>query len=206
MGCVGKDAQSTQSPSSPPSASPSSTPSESPSPTSTPALSVTPTPAKDEQPSGAPEIADAASLFEKIIADANALLDESEKMGPPYINPVTSDDCLPMLGLEPEDFSGDVDEAYVSNAAIMTIAHEIALIKCSDADAAARVKRLIASGFNSGRWICVFPDRSLVIEAGEYVMLAATGASISEALVNSFVSNLGGAADDADVFYTKPAE
>jgi hypothetical protein len=180
-------------------------PTETPTPTETPMPTPTPTeaPTPTETPTPTPEPIDTASALDAILLGANETLADDEKMGMTFTDPVTADNCQGMLGLTAEEFDEYVVSAYTSNAAIISIAHEVALIECADEPAAAKVKELVANGFDSLRWICVFPDHSLIISSGRYVMLAATRDNFSDAVVASFTSYMGGAGDP-DVFYTSP--
>jgi hypothetical protein len=67
------------------------------------------------------------------------------------------------------------------------------------------VKRLIAAGFDSGKWICVRPERSAVLESGNYVLLAVGGAESVEALLESFRALAGGTAGEANIFFQEDA-
>ncbi|MDR2356945.1 MAG: hypothetical protein LBD92_02510 [Oscillospiraceae bacterium] len=152
----------------------------------------------------APLPTDTKSMLETIVAGADALLADEDKVGMTFTDPVTADNCRGMLGLTEDEFQKYVVGAYTSNAAIISIAHEVALIECANADDAAQVKALVAKGFDSLRWICAFPDRSLAVESDKYVLLAASSAKYCDAIVSSFTAELGDAAGQADIFYTKP--
>jgi hypothetical protein len=133
---------------------------------------------------------------------ANALLDDRHKFGMTFNDSVTEDTCQGKLGLTPEQFGQYVSEAYVSVAAISAFAHEVALIRCADAGAAAEVRKLVALGFDSGQWVCVSPDQSYVMGSGEYVLLVATSDPGADAIKAAFAALAGGDSGDADVFFT----
>jgi hypothetical protein len=179
---------------------PSPSPSPSPTPEAPPSASPSDTPPPDDTPS---EI-DTKSLLEAIVAGAGDLLADEDKLGMTFTDPVTADNSEGMLGLTAEEFGEYAVSAYASNAAIISIAHEAALIECVDDAAAKSVKALVAKGFNSEKWICVFPDRSLVVDSGRYVLLAASSVKYCDAVVASFTSAMGGAAGQPDIFYTRP--
>ncbi|OQA73890.1 MAG: hypothetical protein BWY35_00138 [Firmicutes bacterium ADurb.Bin248] len=114
---------------------------------------------------------------------------------------ITAETCQSYLGLTPEQLSEYAEDAYVSMAAMNVSAHLTALVKCKDAASAAEVKSLVAKGFDSGRWVCVRPDRCLVVEAGSYVFLIASYDEIATALEDAFRALAGDAAGEADVFF-----
>jgi hypothetical protein len=199
----GGDGEPTQTPGAPESTA-------APEPTATPAPEPTATPAPtaeepDPDTPDTPSYADTATVLEEILAGANDMLADDDKLGMTFTDPVTADNSQGMLGLSAVDFDEYVVSAYTSNAAIISIAHEVALIECEDEDAAAKVKELVAGGFDSLRWICVYPEHSLVISSGRYVMLAATRDSFSNAAVASFTAYMGGAGDP-EVFYAGPEQ
>ncbi|MDR1069873.1 MAG: DUF4358 domain-containing protein [Gracilibacteraceae bacterium] len=117
---------------------------------------------------------------------------------------VTAENCQGMLGLTPEQFAEYVTDAYVSNAALTTSAHEVALVKCNDPAAAAEVKALIAEGFDSQKWVCVLPDESSVVDSGSYVLLLATSSDYAEALTAGFTALAADNTGEKIVFYTSP--
>jgi len=106
------------------------------------------------------------------------------------------------LGLTDAQFAQLVESAYEAKATILTMAQRTAVVKCKDAAAAAQVKKLIAEGFDSHQWICVFPDRSVVVESGSYVLLAVGIAETTDALVEAFRAVSGGNTGSPDVFFT----
>ncbi|MDR0434005.1 MAG: DUF4358 domain-containing protein [Gracilibacteraceae bacterium] len=143
-----------------------------------------------------------SEILTAVIAGAGELL--AAEPPPSFEAPVTTEDCQGMLGLTPEQFETYVTDAYASNAALLTNAHEIALVKCNDPAAAAEVKTLIAAGFDSGKWICVAPDESSVIDSGSYVLLTVTSEEYAEALIASFISLAANNTGEKSVFYTRP--
>ena len=115
---------------------------------------------------------------------------------------VTEENVTSMLGLTPEEFSEYVEQAHVSVGALSTSAHLVAIVKCHDSAAANHVKELIAQGFDSGRWVCVAPDESFAVEAGDYVLLVASREEGAAALKDAFGSMAGELIGNVDVFFT----
>jgi hypothetical protein len=148
---------------------------------------------------------DLSDILTSVLNGANELLDEQTQLGKSFEDVVTAENCQGMLGLSAEEFEQSVAEAYVSTAAVITSAHEVALIKCKDFESASLVKKQVAAGFDSNKWICVTPDQSFVIDSGSYVLLAATTNAHAEAIKQSFETVAGSNVGDADVFYTSAA-
>jgi hypothetical protein len=99
-----------------------------------------------------------------------------------------------------------VDSACESAAAITTFAQSTAVVKCKSVAAAAEVKKLVAAGFDSHKWICVFPEQSVVVESGSYVLLAVGKAQATDALVEAFKAISEGNTGSPDVFFTSDGE
>ena len=101
------------------------------------------------------------------------------------VNPEMSQNAL---GLSPGDFERLVEDVAISTAAIMTHAHEVAIIKAKDAAAAKEAKDIIAGdgGYDAGKWICVFPGEAGVVESGPYVLLVASEAEVADAIIDAF--------------------
>jgi hypothetical protein len=157
-------------------------------------------PAVSDTLSGSP-----AEIMESLRSGADALLSNEDKLPMSFDSPVDGETCQDRLGLTPEQLEQYVEDGVVLTAAIITHAHELALVKCKDAASAVEVKKLIADGFDSGKWICVFPEESFVMDSGSYVLLAATTAAAADALRQSFASLAGELVGEAKVFYTGSA-
>lgn len=163
----------------------------------------------DTDPAAAPPTdtlsGDLPTILASILDGANARLEELDKFTGGdfgfHEDSVTLDNCKSVLGLEPGEFEQYVTEAYFSTPEIMPWAHEVVLIRCKDFTAAAEVKRLVAAGYDAGKWVCVFPDEGFVMDSGSYVLLAATSAKGTAALRQSFESVAQGFVGEADVFY-----
>ena len=106
------------------------------------------------------------------------------------------------LGLTDEQFAQYVEAAYEAKAAINTMAQSTSVIKCKSAADAAEVKKRIAAGFDSNKWICVFPEQSVVVESGSYLLLAVGKVDATNAIVEAFKTLSGGNIGTPDVFFT----
>ena len=138
----------------------------------------------------------AANTLAGIIVDVQADLPMM------FEDAITAETAQGMLGLTPEQFEKYVSEAAASTAAISTFAIQISLVKCNDFTAATEVKSLIAKGYDSGKWICVFPEQSMTVESGSYVLLAVGPADTVDAILKSFTDAAAGNVGSPDVFFT----
>ena len=114
---------------------------------------------------------------------------------------VSPDNAQYYLGLSSEQFTQYVESAAVKEAAINAQAHLVAVIKCADADSAAELKTLIATNFDPLRWICVTPEQCFVVDADNYLVLAATYADVATALQTAFADAAGSNMGAVEVFY-----
>ena len=114
---------------------------------------------------------------------------------------ITADNVQRYLGLSADQLSQYVTATAVKEAAINAQAHLLAVVQCVDNDAAAEVKSLIAQNFDPQRWVCVLPEQCFVVEAGNYVFLAATYNDVAEALKTAFANAAGSSMGEITVFY-----
>jgi hypothetical protein len=154
-----------------------------------------------EQPAQDTLSGDVSELLALVLSTANDSLGEDDKTAPSLEDTVSAETSQNLLGLSAADFGTYVESAAVSSAAIITFAHEVALIKCIDFDAAVEVKRLVAEGFDSARWVCVKPDVSIVQDSGSYVLLVVSREIIADAVLTSFSDLAGGNVGEPVTFY-----
>ena len=146
---------------------------------------------------GAPE-----DLLKQILAEATASFDDDRSMPMVFYAEVTAENSQNQIGLSGADFDKYVTSASVATAAIATFAHEAALIRAKDAASAAEIKKLIAAdgGYDSRKWICVMPEKSCVIESGNYVLLAVSRAEVVDAIVAAFTDAAGNVGEPNEFF------
>ena len=142
-------------------------------------------------------------ILARIIEDAGKTMPDDRPMPMCFDMEVTAETSQNSVGLSAGDFGQYVSSATVYTAAIATFAHEIALIQAKDASSAAEVKKRIAGegGFDSRKWICVFPEESCVIDSGVYVLLISSRADVAEAVVAAF-TEAAGSTGELNVFFT----
>ena len=105
-------------------------------------------------------------------------------------------------GLSEADFESHVTAVWHSMAGISTIAHQIIVYQCNDEDAAKAVKSIVSSegGYDPEKWVCVFPQTVVVVEAGTFVLLVASRREIADATVELFGDYFGDIGE-ANVFW-----
>ena len=111
---------------------------------------------------------------------------------PPML--VTAEQSQNAIGLSEADFGKYVEAAAQSMAAIGTFAHQIVVIQGIDDGAAVQIKKLVSSsgGYDPQKWICVFPEKAIAVEAGCYVLLVASYSEVAENAVKAFLDMAGG--------------
>ena len=130
-----------------------------------------------------------------VLTNLDAALKQSGIEMPMTLPPtaVTSEMSQNDIGLSTADFNRLVNSAASSLAAIGTFAHQIVIIQANDASAATEIKGLVSgtNGYDAQKWICVWPEKVIVVESGEYVLIAAAKADVVDAAVAEFRSEAG---------------
>jgi len=172
--------------------------------------SPTPTPPTDSGGGGgsSPGLSGStADILGKLVTEVTAKVQAAgEFMYMSMTTPVSAELSQNTAGLSEADFNSLVTEASSSMAAIGSQAHQIVLIKAKDGSSAGDVKKIIAGrvsgkdGYDSQKWICVWPEISIVVESGSYVLLAASRNDIVDAVLEVF-KEMAGSVGDVDVFY-----
>ena len=139
-----------------------------------------------------------ADILQQILDEAIAAL--GSEMPATISDPVTSETSPGLLGVLQDDFVSYVDEATVATAAIGTFAFQVAVIKCNSEDDAKTINEQIMKGYDSGKWICVFPEQSSTMVSGSYVFLAVGSVSQVGELSAAF-NDLAGVGSSQDIFY-----
>jgi len=115
----------------------------------------------------------------------------SEEIKPEMINSMT--------GLTTEQYLQYCKGNFYSTG-MSAVAHLVVMIECNDADSALAVKDIVAANFDTGRWVCVFPDQSFVVESGNFVFLVSTKSQFIEPLTNAFSAHFDGQIGEINVF------
>jgi hypothetical protein len=141
---------------------------------------------------------------EEVLGQILEVLSEAEIHTPMPLPPtvINKEDAGHQLGLSEADFDRLIESVYYSQAAIATFAHQIILIEAVNSQAATEVKNLISSagGFDPHKWICVFPEKALVIDSDNYVLLVASTAEVADEVLSIF-ETLAGITGSVKVFW-----
>jgi len=150
---------------------------------------------------------DPHQLLEKLVdAVTEEIKAAGEFMYMSFITDVTPDLSQNAAGLSEADFGSLVIAAASSMAAIGSQAHQIVLFQAKNSNAAAEVKKIVAGrasgkdGYDSQKWICVWPEQSIVVESGDYVLLVASRVDIVESALGVF-TEMAGKVGSVDKFY-----
>ena len=190
------------------------------SPTDSDINSPTPPTGEDTNTPAPPNGGDSASnlngsteeILGKLVDETTSIIEAAgEFMYMSSTTEVTADLAQNAIGLSEADFNSLVISASSSMAGIGSQAHQIILIQANDDNSAAEVKKLIAgrvngkSGYDSQKWICVWPQQSVAIESGSYVLLVASRNDIVDAALEVF-RGMAGSCGNADVFFEHAGE
>jgi len=153
------------------------------------------------------------AIIEKLVEDSKSAVEsdgESYYMSMTF--EITADTCRGYVGFSADNFDKYVIAAASSKAAIGSQAHEIILIQCKDDNAAKEVKELVErksdetdGGYDSMKWVCVWPMKTAVVESGSYVLIAASKDFIVDAAIDTFRS-MAGDIGEVDVIYEHSGE
>ena len=108
--------------------------------------------------------------------------------------PVGSDMSEFILGLSESDYDKYVDSAAHSTAAIGTFAHQIIIINAKDNASAQEIKKLVSGsgGYDAQKWVCVWPERCIAVDAGVHVLLVAARNPVVDAALDIFKDMMSG--------------
>jgi|GEM_PF-1037756 len=158
------------------------------------------------QDSGASALTDTSDVvLSQIIDDANIALGDANALPAAFTDPITVDTAPGMLGLVPDDFTPNVTDATGATAMLSSQAFLVAVAKCKDANSAVTVSGKIQDGFDSSKWVCVYPEQSLTMVSGQYVLLAVGTTVDTDALTEAF-KTAAGSAQGPYIFYTGVAD
>ena len=111
-------------------------------------------------------------------------------------------ELLYAAGLSENDYDNYVIDVAHSMAGIGTIAHQIVVYECKDAASAAQVKSIVSKtgGYDPEKWICVWPDTVIAVDAGSYVLLVAGKRDVADAAIEIF-GELAGTTNEVVTFW-----
>jgi len=159
-------------------------------------------PANNEQQNDKDTLSGATDkLLQRVVDEAKTNLSGSDAMPPAAMESITSENAPVLLGLIPDDFVSFVEEATVVQSMTNPPAFQVALVKCNDSDSASIINDQIKNGFDSGKWVSFYPEQSLTVVSGSYVLLAVGTEKQTAALAEAFISIAGDNASAPNIFY-----
>lgn len=103
-----------------------------------------------------------------------------------YHKKVDADSCQDILGLTPDEFASDLEDAVESKPEGSWFAHSIVVIKCKIGVDAAALAEKISKGTNPARFGCLKAEAVVVGQAGQYILLCASFQTTSDAVYATF--------------------
>lgn len=95
------------------------------------------------------------------------------------------------LGLKEDKFTSLVKDSIMYESAISPANESFCLIKVSDASKVEELKQEIFENCNPRKWICMSAERVVVLNSGEYIMLAMASQDSCNALIPAFKAYFG---------------
>lgn len=185
-----------------PTPTPSEQSSPKPSDSKKPEKSEKPNKSKESKESKSSDEKSAAAMLTKITGKAEEELGDEEKIPMSFDSEIKAE-ASTGIGLKTEQFEEYVEEGQISTAALTTSAHEIAVLKCKDENAALAVKALIAANYDSGKRVGVTPEKSAVVNFENYVLLVSSSEKIVETVLDTVKSEADDKAGEPNEFFPK---
>ena len=123
-----------------------------------------------------------------------------------FTEAVDEENSASYTGLTYLELTEQAQEAFSSQAEININPHLLVVLKGQDPAAARQLSEQIAEKFDSHRWVCVMPDQSFVVTAGDYVLLASTNNDIAEMIKVAFFELAGPSAGEVNEFFQFSAD
>lgn len=96
------------------------------------------------------------------------------------------------IGLETDEFNTYVEESVVYESMMGVFPQSICIVKINDASKVAELKQKIFNNSDTRKWICVSAEKAVVVDSGNYIMLAMGTKDICDKLVTAFSEEMGG--------------
>ena len=90
------------------------------------------------------------------------------------------------IGLASGDFETYVTDSVVYESMISPANESYCIIKVNDLAKVEELKQKIFDNCNPNKWICMSAERVVVLDSGEYIMLAMTSQDKGDALIKAF--------------------
>ena len=140
-------------------------------------------------------------ILQKILGDSTADIGAEDPFPIILNEKITQENAPGMLGISSDDFVSFVEDAMAGIDESGESAFQVAVLKCKDVSETESVAAMIQNGFDSSKWVFVFPEQSLTMISGEYILLAVGTAVQTDAIASAFQNAAGGSVADSKIFY-----
>lgn len=128
----------------------------------------------------------------EIAKKISSIMEKGEIMvNAPFTVDITSEMSEMYIGLSEDDFNANVLEAACYESMMMPSNQSFCLVKVKDTSKVEDLKQKIFDNCNPRKWICMTADRVIVLNSGEYIMLAMASQESCNALIPTFEAEFG---------------
>lgn len=109
----------------------------------------------------------------------------------PMQDAIPAESSLGFIGLSEEDFNTYVTESVVYESMISPAFQSICIVKVNDSSKINDLKKSILDNANPRKWICSSAEKVVVVDCGDYIMLAMSTEDLCTKLVTAFGEEIG---------------
>lgn len=132
-----------------------------------------------------PEASAASNIMTNIVAKAGA------EVNMPMQDAITAELSEGMIFLPEADFTKYVADGVFYESMISPAFQSLAIIKVNDTSKIAELKKTILDNSNPRKWLCSSAEKVVVVDCGEYIMLAMSTEDLCNKLVTAFGEQVG---------------
>lgn len=110
----------------------------------------------------------------------------------PMQEAITAESSSGFIGLSTEDFNAYVEDSVLYESMISPAYQSICMIKVNDSSKVESLKKSILDNCNPRKWVCTGADKAVVVNSGNYIMLAMSTEDLCDKLVTAFSEEIGG--------------
>lgn len=126
-----------------------------------------------------------AGIMQELITSANI------QIMAPNSAPIPQEMSEAWLGLNSGDFGTYVAESDMYESMISPANQSFCLVKVNDVSKVEDFKKEIFDNCNPRKWVCMSAERVIVLNSGEYIMLAMASQDSCNALISAFETKFG---------------
>jgi len=141
---------------------------------------------KTEQPAETKVLTDVmTSIVTKAQAEVRA----------PMMEAIPADMSLGFVGIDTEDFNKYVSESVVYESMISPSTQSICIVKINDSSKVIELKQKVFDNANPRKWVCTSAEKVVVVESGNYILLAMAAVDKCDSIVTAFTEEFGSAGE-----------